>query len=272
MSSKKHKLRNQHEAKKYYESIEQVEESETIPSVEKFEKVYKTSFVKPKTEVFTKSYAYPKVEKIEKTYEISEPYEEVYETEIVKPVVEKIYTSSKVMKNAEVDRFQDATANIAASILPNVNEFYILFKNNEENAEENEFDEDRKICINRDTMDKIFKMAKIPKKLMTAYILFTFVMLKKQKETNKKETGIKEASIKETNIKENKKDTKINYKNLLKVIENFYVSFPKEDDDENEEEENDVEINKKTLIKIFDLMNIPVNERINILSFYEVED
>ena len=259
MSSKWHKFKTSSSSGggglQYSEERYEEEYEEGSPEEEIEEKVYKTTVMRPKVEtVYTKTY--PKVEKVYEETVTKPVFEKVYETTVVRPVVEKVYTSSSTgpAGNMFFEKFKEAKINPATTILPNVNEFYISFKNSDD-EEENESDDmenSKRVKIDKDSMYKIFKMAKIPKSHIGTYILFSFMLLQNDVSTK------------------NKNNQKINYKKLLKLIENFYVSFPNDDDDD--EEENDIELNKQSLNKIFDLIDLPINDRLNLLQFYEVEE
>ena len=91
----------------------------------------------------------------------------------------------------------------------------------------------------------MFDMLQIPFKNIIPYIEFSFSYVKSETVTN---------TITTFNIE---------YKKIMKIIENFYIQFGNEED---------VEINKKSLNKIFNLIGLPANKRLNFMQFYEVDE
>ena len=157
MSTKWHKFKTSSPDEDYeYEERYEEEYEEGSPEIETIEKVYKTSEIRPKMEtVYTKTY--PKVEKIYEETVTKPVFEKVYEKTLVNPVIEKVYTSASSgnVGNIFFEKFKEAKINPAINILPNVNEFYISFKNDENEDEESESDDvenSKKIKIDKDTM------------------------------------------------------------------------------------------------------------------------
>ena len=272
MSSKWYKFRNKSIEPISYKTIKKVEKSEIFPTIETVKKVYETTVTYPKEEtIVTKTYTYPKKEKIYQEYQKKEKSPKLF---LFPRYSKKTIQTEKIDDEPIVENYYETKINPGISILPNVKEFLITFKNNELN--ENDFDEnENKIKIDKDVIFKIFEMAKIPKNIMSAYIYFTFTKHRKeydyhktQEKIDKKEyQKIYKKEYQQEYQRENKKENKIDYDNLLKIINNYYVSFSNDD-----EEKEDIELNKKSLNKIFDLINLPKNERINFLEFYEVEE
>ena len=142
-----------------------------------------------------------------------------------------------------------------SSIMPNIKEFYISFPNvdNESqdnynyNENNNELkDENKKIKIRKQDIFKIFKMNQIPKDEIDPYILFSFT------------------SIKSEVVSNIIKKYKVDFNKLMNLINNCYLNFGNED--------NNLEVNKNSIMKIFDLLGLSPNSRLNYLQFYEVDE
>ena len=135
-------------------------------------------------------------------------------------------------------------------ILPSVSDFLISFptKNvdQENNDDELEIDDNsKKIKIKKYSIKKIFNMIKIPYKNIIPFVEFFF-------------TYVKSETVKNTVTTFN-----IDYKSIMKIIENFYIHFLNRED---------IEIKKKSINKIFNLMGLPVNKRLNLMQFFEVDE
>ena len=135
-------------------------------------------------------------------------------------------------------------------ILPRASNFWVYFPTtniDEENYnDENEIDQNsKKIKLKKSSVKKMFDMLQIPFKNIIPYIEFSFSYVKSETVTN---------TITTFNIE---------YKTIMKIIENFYIQFGNEED---------VEINKKSLNKIFNLIGLPANKRLNFMQFYEVDE
>ena len=56
----------------------------------------------------------------------------------------------------------------------------------------------------------------------------------------------------------------LDYRTIFKFIDNLNIQFENNDED--------LEINKKSMNKIFNLIGLPANERLNLMQFYEVDE
>ena len=138
-----------------------------------------------------------------------------------------------------------------ANVLPKITHFFISFSNdnnNEENSDNDSEngDSDQKIKLTKYSLRKIFNMGSIPSNKISSYIDFIFSYIKSETVTN---------TITTFNI---------DYKSVMKITDKFYIQF--------ENEEEDIGISKKSLNKIFNLLGLPINERLNLLQFYEVDE
>ena len=137
------------------------------------------------------------------------------------------------------------------AILPRANKFYVYFPNyniEEENFEgEGENPEsNQKIKLQKPSIKKIFSMLSIPFKNITPYLEFSFSYIKSETVTN---------TITTFNI---------DYKSVIKLIDKFYIIIGNE--------EEDIGISKKSMNKIFGMLQKPMNERLNFIQFYEVDE
>ena len=167
-------------------------------------------------------------------------------------------TTSKKKKNQKTSKTTTVTEFSTPKKNPNfpfilkmVTDFFIYFPNNnieQENYENNIENEENnnKIKIKKNSIKRIFKMLKMPYHSISPFIEFSFSYVKSETVTN---------TITTFNI---------DYKSVNKIVDKFYVII--------ENEENDIEINKKTMNKIFKLLDLPMNERLNLLQFYEVDE
>ena len=136
-------------------------------------------------------------------------------------------------------------------ILPKKTNFLIYFptnNNNDQNYDndlENE-ENSQKIKLKKKSIKKIFNMMKIPYKNISPFIEFSFSYIKSETVTNTITTF------------------KIDYKSIFKIVDNFYIQFGNEEDD--------IGINKKSMNKIFNLIGLPANDRLNLMQFYEVDE
>ena len=138
-----------------------------------------------------------------------------------------------------------------SKIMPNKKEFYISFPENETQKNikynvDNIRNENKKIKLRKKDLYKILKMSKIPKDEIDPYILFSFT------------------SIKSELVSSPVKTYKIDYNNLLNTIQNFYILLGDGDED--------IEISKDSMNKIFDLLGISPNDRLKFLQFFEVDE
>ena len=135
-------------------------------------------------------------------------------------------------------------------ILPNVKNFWVYFPSSKIDEDsfndlENE-DNSKKIKLKKNSVKKIFNLLKIPYKNIAPLIEFSFSYVKSETVTN---------TITTFNI---------DYKTIMKIIDSFYIQ-PKN-------QEEDIEINKKSINKIFNLIGLPINQRLNLMQFYEVDE
>ena len=141
-------------------------------------------------------------------------------------------------------------------ILPNIKDFYISFINpyntNQTidytyNENDNDIiEQNKKIKLRKKDLYKIFKMIKIPKDEINPYILFSFTSIKSEIITNTLQTY------------------KIDFTKLQKLINNYYIQLRGKEDN--------IEINQKSIKKIFDLLDRSPNERLSFMQFYEVDE
>ena len=138
-----------------------------------------------------------------------------------------------------------------SNILPKTSNFFIYFpknKDKEENYDEDLEDQDnnQKIKLKKYSIKKIFNMQKIPFKAISPYVVFSFSYVQSETVTNTITTF------------------KIDYKKVMKMVDNFYIQFGEEDED--------IGIKKKSMDKIFNLLGLPINQRLNLMQFYEVDE
>ena len=139
-----------------------------------------------------------------------------------------------------------------SSKIPNKKYFYISFNsdNDLQNFSDNNSpinDENKKIKIRKKDLNKILKMSKISEDEWDPYILFYFTSYKSEVVPNPNPM----------------KTNKVDYRKLMRLIQNFYVQCG-----DNEE----IEIPKKSIIKIFDLMGLTNDERLKFFQFFGVEE
>ena len=134
--------------------------------------------------------------------------------------------------------------------MPKIKEYYISFQK-DSNMDYNEndniiTDQNKKIKINKNDLYKLFKMIKIPRDEINPYILFSFTSIKSEIVTNTIKTY------------------KLDYNKLKKLIQYFYIQLGNKNEN--------IEINKDSLLKIFDLLGITPNERLSLIQFFEVDE
>lgn len=137
-----------------------------------------------------------------------------------------------------------------SAIMPNIKEFYISFIEDEAHNNDNNDDldeENKKVKIKKSDLYKIFKMTKTPKGEISPYILFSFTSVRSEIVTN---------TI---------KAYKIDYKKLIKLIQYFYIQFDNDED-------RTIEMDKKSILKIFELLGLTPNEQLSFLQFFEVDE
>ncbi len=151
--------------------------------------------------------------------------------------------------NAEIERADDNTFHTVSSyILPKANEFLVSFPKyrNVAPSKKKDSDEDEnKVIINNNDLMKIFGMVRKGPAETSPYILFSFSYI---------HTDV---------ISDTITTFKIDYRLLMYLVNFFHIRFP-----------NDrvVKIRKESLIKIFDLLNLPINDRIALMRFFLVEE
>ena len=149
--------------------------------------------------------------------------------------------------NTEIERADDNTFQIVSSeILPRAGEFLVSFPRykNLPKKEGQDEDENKAILSNND-LQKIFGMVRKGPAETSPYILFSFSYV---------HTDV---------ISDTVTSFKIDYRLLMYLVNFFHIRFP-----------NDrvVKIRKESLIKIFDLLNLPINDRIALMRFFLVEE
>ncbi|MBP3801831.1 MAG: hypothetical protein J6I85_07430 [Clostridia bacterium] len=151
--------------------------------------------------------------------------------------------------NAEVERADDNTFHtVSAYILPKAGEFLVSFpKENLPASRKKEIEDsdESKVVISNNDLMKIFGMVRKGPAETSPYVLFSFSYI---------HTDV---------ISDTITTFKIDYRLLMYLINFFHMRFP-----------NDrvVKIRKESLIKIFDLLNLPINDRIALMRFFLVEE
>ena len=130
-----------------------------------------------------------------------------------------------------------------STILTYIKEFYISFQDIELTDKEIDIDNIQKIIIPKNTIYKIFQLLDISKSRMIPYILFSFTSV--------------ESEIVSNTIKIHK----IDYEKLLKFADFFYILTKKN---------IEIKIAKKSILKIFELLQLSINERLNIIQFLQI--
>ena len=156
-----------------------------------------------------------------------------------------------------IERKEDlATIRTTEVFYPKSKQFFINFQDKEDGEEEEEEnDENQKFKISKKELQNIFKMAGINKRQMHTYILYLLKIIKTE-------------YIQSTPPDNNKKH-KVDYNLIKNLINYFYIGIHKEED--NDDEEEDLKIHKYSLLKIFELINLSVKERLKLIEFYEIE-
>ena len=149
--------------------------------------------------------------------------------------------------NTEIERADDNTFQIVSSeILPKAGEFLVSFPRYKNLPKKEGQDEDENKCIlSNNDLQKIFGMVRKGPAETSPYILFSFSYV---------HTDV---------ISDTVTSFKIDYRLLMYLVNFFHIRFP-----------NDrvVKIRKESLIKIFDLLNLPINDRIALMRFFLVEE
>lgn len=145
-------------------------------------------------------------------------------------------------------------------MLPNIKNVYISFinpyTNNQNkidytyNENDNELNEkNKKIKLRKKDLYKILKMSNISKDEINPYILYSFTSIKTEVITN------------------TSKAYKIDYNKLKETINNYIIQLGNKEDNE-----DNIEVNQKSMKKIFDLLNKSPNDRLRLIQFYEVDE
>ena len=131
-----------------------------------------------------------------------------------------------------------------SSILPNISEFYVFFPNS---GKVDLTDNKKKIKMKKNQILKIFFMLDISELKISPYILFSFTQVKTEMVSNIITTF------------------NIDYKKVMQISDYFYIQIVKNNDD-------DIEISKKSLLKIFDLLLLSTNNRLSLIKFFQVDE
>ena len=148
--------------------------------------------------------------------------------------------------NTEIERADDNTFQIVSSeILPRAGEFLVSFPRYKNLPINQGDDEDKnKVVLSNNDLMKIFGMVRKGPAETSPYILFSFSYV---------HTDV---------ISDTVTSFKIDYRLLMYLINFFHIRFP-----------NDrvVKIRNESLIKIFEILNLPINDRIALMRFFLVE-
>ena len=152
----------------------------------------------------------------------------------------------KRAKNQEIERADDNTfQTISSYILPKAGEFLVSFPKNLGRRKDTEESDEKKVVISNNDLMKIFGMVRKGPAETSPYILFSFSYV---------HTDV---------ISDTITSFKLDYRLLMYLISFFHMRFP-----------NDrvTKIRKESLIKVFDLLNLPINDRIALMRFFLVEE
>ena len=150
---------------------------------------------------------------------------------------------STPQQNTPIETNENSSIPVS-SILPDISEFYISFPNSELTDLTNN---NQKIKMKKNQIYKIFSMLKIPQSKMSPYILFSFTYVKSEMVTNTVTTF------------------QIDYKKVMRLTDYFYIQLVKNNDE-------DIEISKKSLLKIFDMLRLSTNDRLSLMQFFQVDE
>ena len=156
------------------------------------------------------------------------------------------YKSSYQETTEFTEKTQSAPTIKVSEILPEIKEFYISFPNNDQEEDSENETQNEKIKLPKNSIYQIFRMLRIPQSNMSPYIVFTFTYVQSETVTNTITTF------------------KIDYKKVMRLMDYFYIQIPKNDED--------IEISKKTLLKIFDMLRLTQNEKLSLMQFFQVEE
>lgn len=152
--------------------------------------------------------------------------------------------SAPILKPELVEEIENISVPVSI-ILPDVKEFYISFQEPEITDKEIDVtDNEQKIEIPKKSIYKIFRLLRIPQSRMSPYILFSYTYVQSEIVTNTIKTY------------------KIDYKKVLRLTDFFYIQLTKKN--------IEIEIEKKSMLKIFELLRLSINERLNIIKFFQV--
>ena len=141
----------------------------------------------------------------------------------------------------------DVTYNTATDILKNNDKFFVNIPNSDfspTNNENESLSDQKKFPINSKSVQNILKKTDIDPSELNAYILFSFTYVESETTT------------------QNVTQYKIDYDKLNDTVDNYY--FQTNDGDE-------TKMDKYSVTKIMDMLNLSPNERIPLINFYETE-
>ena len=175
------------------------------------------------------------------------------------------FNSHKSMNAEEVitiERKEDlATIRTPEVFYPKSKRFFISFPEKDDDFEDEkeekeedltESEENKKIKIRKSDVYQIFKMAGVPNRQLSTYILYLLTLV---------ETEYIQS------IPNAKKEYKIDYKMMTKLIKYFYILVNKDEG----EDDDGIKIPRDSLLKIFDLLRLSIKDRLKLMEFYEVE-
>lgn len=155
-----------------------------------------------------------------------------------------------------VERKEDlATIRTPKVFYPKSKHYFVSFQDRDDFDEKDEdlteSEDNNKIKMRSSDIHKIMKMAGIPNRKLSTYILYLLTLV---------ETEYIQS------IPNEKKEYKIDYKMMTKIIKHFYVLVNKD-----EEDDDGIKISRDSLLKIFDLLRLSIKDRLKLMEFYEVE-
>ena len=151
----------------------------------------------------------------------------------------------QISYNAQIERSDETTfRTVCSQILPKVNELTVFFPNSVSKGK-NKNEEEDKLVIKKDDLLKIFSYLKKGPAEASPYILYSFTYV---------HTDV---------VSDTVTTFKVDYRLLMYLIHFFYVRFPND---------HVVKIKKETLIKLFDMLNLSVNDRIALIRFFLVSE
>ena len=141
----------------------------------------------------------------------------------------------------------DSTYNTATNIIKNNEKFYINISNNNVSPSNNENEslaDPQKFPINNKSVQNILKKTNIDQSELNSYILFSFSYIESEKTL------------------QNYTQYKIDYNKLNDTVDNYYVQ---------PSNGNETKMDKNSVTKIMDMLDLSSNERISLLNFYQTE-